>query len=339
MPKMRAIQISKPGGPFEMVEREIPEPLSHEVLIKVEACGVCHGKAVVKEGLFPRLSPPRIPGHEVMSVIHSLGANIRQLKLGQRVAVGWHGGHCFACAACRKGDFGGCEKSISTGITRDGGYAEYMMAKEEAIIEVPRELNSIQSAPLVCAGRTIFGALKDCGALAGDLVAIHGFGGLGHLALQYAVHMGFKTLVISRGKSEESLAYQLGAHYFLDTTRVDPVKELNKLGGAKAIIGLAPNSQVLSTLVAGLARHGQLMVVTATHEPLQIPPNFLLGGGRSVRGFAGGDIAETMEFSLQSKIVPLVEIFPLEKAAEAYEKMMNAEVHFRAVLRMDESTH
>jgi D-arabinose 1-dehydrogenase-like Zn-dependent alcohol dehydrogenase len=339
MPQMRAMQISRPGGPFELVYREIPEPLPNEVLIRVEACGVCHGEALVKEGFFPGISYPRIPGHEVIGVIAGMGGNLRGGKIGKRVAVGWHGGHCFACTACRKGNFWSCENAITTGLSRDGGYAEYMTAREEVIIDIPPELDSVRGAPLVCAGRTTLGALKSCGAQAGDLVAIHGLGGLGHLALQYAAKMGFKTVVLSRGKSKESLAYQLGTHVYIDTTQQDPAKELNNLGGAKAIICLAPNSKEISALVAGLGQNGKMVIVTAVNEPLSISTNLLLGRGRTLTGFAGGDIMETIAFSLLSDIFPMVEIFPLEQAAAAYDKMMNAEVHFRAVLQMDQEHH
>lgn len=335
MALMKAIQISKPGGEFELVRRDIPKPLADEILIKVEACGVCHGEAVIKEGYFPGLTYPRIPGHEVVGTVTEVGANVDMWKVGDRVGVGWHGGHCNKCKECRKGNFWGCEKSVNTGINRDGGYAEYMTAKADVTVSFPTELNWVEGAPLVCAGRTTFGALKYSGAQAGDIVAIHGLGGLGHLALQYAVKMGFKTVVISRGESKKALAKELGAHYYIDTTTTDAVKELNKLGGARAIICLAPNSKEISMLASGLGQNGKMVIVTATNEPLVVSPNIFLGRGRSITGFSGGDITETLDFSLLAKVLPKVEVFPLEQAAVAYEKMMNSKVHFRAVLKIN----
>lgn len=335
MALMHAIQISKPGGDFELVNRGIPVPLENEVLIKVEACGVCHGEAVIKEGSFPGLTYPRIPGHEVVGIIAKLGGNVTRWKVGDRVGVGWHGGHCHKCKECLKGDFLGCEKSITTGINRDGGYAEYMTAEAEVAVSFPVELDSVQAAPLVCAGRTTFGALKYSGAQAGDVVAIHGLGGLGHLALQFAIKMGFKTVVISRGTAKKQLASDLGAHVYIDTTTQDALKELNKLGGARAIICLAPNSKEISMLVAGLGQNGKMVIVTAVNEPLSIPGYLFLGRGRSISGFAGGNIAETLDFSLLTKVLPTVEVFPLEQAALAYEKMMTSKAHFRAVLKIN----
>jgi D-arabinose 1-dehydrogenase-like Zn-dependent alcohol dehydrogenase len=335
MALMRAIQVSKPHGGFELVTREIPEPLTNEALIKVEACGVCHGEAVIKEGFFPGLSYPRIPGHEVVGRIAALGSEVERWKIGDRVGVGWHGGHCMKCRECMRGNFWGCEKSETTGITRDGGYAEYMTARHEVLVSFPDELGSVEGAPLVCAGRTTFGALKYSGAQAGDVVAIHGLGGLGHLAVQYAVKMGFKTVTLSRGKEKEQLAYQLGAHVYIDTTAGDMVEQLNKLGGARAIICVAPNSKEMSALAAGLGQNGKMVIVTAVNEPLVIPPNIFLGRARSITGFAGGDINETLKFSLMARVLPMVEVFPLEQAAQAYEKMMSSKVHFRAVLKMN----
>jgi D-arabinose 1-dehydrogenase-like Zn-dependent alcohol dehydrogenase len=335
MALMRAIQISKPRGEFELVKREIPSPLANEVLIKVEACGVCHGEAVVKEGYFPGLSYPRIPGHEVIGTIAQLGKEVDKWKVGECVGVGWHGGHCFKCKECLKGNFWGCEKSLTTGVSKDGGYAEYMTARSEVVVSIPDELDSVQGAPLVCAGRTTFGALKYSGAQAGDVIAIHGLGGLGHLAVQYAVKMGFKVVVLSRGIAKEQLAYKLGAHFYIDTTSKDAVKELNKLGGARAIICLAPNNKEMSELVAGLGANGKMVIVTAVNEPMSISPNLFLGRGRSITGFAGGDIADTLSFSIQANVIPMVEVFPLEQAAQAYEKMMTSKVHFRAVLKIN----
>ena len=307
----------------------------NEILIKVEACGVCHGEAVIKDGFFPGLTYPRIPGHEVVGTIAALGSEAERWKVGDRVGVGWHGGHCGKCEQCLKGNFWGCRKSETTGITRDGGYAEYMTARADVAVSFPAELSSVEGAPLVCAGRTTFGALKYSGAQAGEVVAIHGLGGLGHLALQYAAKMGFKTVVLSRGKEKEELAYKLGAHVYIDSVGQNAVKELEKLGGAKAIICLAPNSKEMSILAGGLGQRGKMVIVTAVNEPMVIPPNIFLGRERSITGFSGGDIAETLRFSLLTKVVPMVEAFPLEQAAKAYEKMMSSKVYFRAVLKMN----
>lgn len=334
MATMKAIQISKPGAEFELVTRKIPEPGEKEVLMKVEACGVCHGDVLVQEGHFPGISYPRIPGHEVTGVIEKVGSRVKEWKAGQRVGVGWHGGHCFTCSACRRGEFGACEHSLVTGISIDCGYAEYMTTRAEALVAIPDELDSVAGAPLLCAGRTVFGALKESAAKGGDLVAIHGLGGLGHLAVQYAVRMGFKTVVLSRGKEKETLARSLGAHFYIDTDSSDAVQVLTALGGAQLILCTAPNSKAISVLVGGLRRHGQLIIVAGATEPMQVSPLQLLMGERSMSGFTGGNLEETLNFSLLFKIIPMVEVFPLEQAAAAFERMMTSKVHFRAVLKM-----
>ena len=334
MALMKAVQVSRAGGDFEIVHREIPEPGADEVRIKVEACGVCHGDAIVKDGTFPGLRYPRIPGHEVIGAIEKLGPGTDFFKAGDRVGVGWRGGHCGSCPACRRGDFRGCENPLSTGISIDGGYAEYMIARAEVLLPIPGHLESVAAAPLLCAGRTTFSALKSSVATAGDLVAIQGLGGLGHLALQYAVKMGFKTVVLSRGKSKQDLAMSLGAHLYIDTASSDPVKELRALGGAKVILCTAPNSKAVSELLGGLGRGGQAVIVAAARDPLQVPAHLLIGSGRSIIGSGAGEIADALGFSILAGIIPMVEVFPLERAAEAYEKMMNATVHFRSVLQM-----
>ena len=332
---MKAIQISSPGADFEIIQKEIPEPNDNEVLIKVEACGICHGDAIAKEGHFPGIKYPIIPGHEVVGIVDKVGLMVTNWKLGQRVGVGWHGGHCNQCSACRKGDFGACENSLTTGLHLDGGYAEYMIARHEVIVNIPDELNSVNAAPLLCAGRTTFGALKLSGAQGGDLVAIHGLGGLGHLAVQYAVKLGFKTVVLSRGKEKEELAYKLGAHVYIDTDSGEAVKQLIKLGGARVILCTAPNGKAISDLIPGLGRNGQAIIVTGAGDMMQIPPMLLLGGERSIRGSVGGNIDDAIRFSVLTKIIPMVEVFPLEQVALAYEKMMTAKVHFRSVLKID----
>ena len=334
MPLMKAIQISAPGSVFELVQVEIPEPKENEVLIKVQACGVCHGESILVDGHYPGLKYPRIPGHEVIGIIVSRGAAVERWEEGQRVGVGWHGGHCFKCAACHRGDFWACENSLTTGISRDGGYAEYMTAREEVLVSIPDEMDSVESAPILCAGRTTFGALKNSGAKGGDLVAIHGLGGLGHLAVQYAVKLGFKTVVISHSREKKFLAYKLGADNYIDTNETDAAKELSTMGGARVILCTAPNGDAISGLIKGLGRNGQIIIVTGTNDTLHIPSSLLLGGGRSVGGWVGGSVEDAINFSLLTKVAPMVEVFSLEDAAIAYEKMMTSKVHFRAVLKI-----
>ena len=331
---MKAIQVSSPGADFELIQKEIPEPGNNEVLIKVEACGICHGDSIAKQGHFPGIKYPIIPGHEVVGIVDKIGPMVTSWEVGQRVGVGWHGGHCNQCSACHKGDFGACEKSLTTGIHIDGGYAEYMIARPEAMVSIPEELNAVEAAPLLCAGRTTFGALQHSGAKGGDLVAIHGLGGLGHLAVQYAVKLGFKTIVLSRGKEKEALAYKLGAHGYIDTDAGDAVKQLIKLGGARVILCTAPNGKAIAELIPGLGRNGEAIIVAGAIDMMQIPPMLLLGGQRSIKGFVSGNIEDTLKFSVLTKVIPMVEVFPLEQVALAYEKMMTSKVHFRSVLKM-----
>jgi D-arabinose 1-dehydrogenase-like Zn-dependent alcohol dehydrogenase len=334
MALMKAVQVSSPGSDFELVQRESPSPKENEVLIKVEACGVCHGDAIVKEGRFPGLQYPRIPGHEVVGIIDQLGSASRNWRVGQRVGIGWHGGHCFQCAACRSGEFGACENSLTTAITTDGGYAEFMVARMEALNSIPDGLDPVEAAPLLCAGRTTFGALKNSAARGGDLVAIHGLGGLGHLGLQFSVKLGFETAVLSRGKEKETLARKLGAHHFIDTNTTDAAKELMNLGGAKVILCTAPNGKAISELVNGLCRNGQMIIVTYVNEITKLSLANLMRGGRSISGWVGGVPEDALRFSILTGVRPMVEVFPLEQAALAFEKMMSGTVHFRAVLKM-----
>ena len=336
MPLMKAIQVKAPGAEFELVHKEIPEPKEHEVLLKVHTCGVCHGDAIVKQGHFPGLQYPRTPGHEVIGTIVKIGSESHYWKFGQRVGVGWRGGHCFRCKSCLKGEFWACESPLATGISTDGGYAEYMIARMEVLSAIPDELSSIEAAPLLCAGTTTLGALKSSSAKAGDLIAIQGLGGLGHLALQFAVRLGYKTAVLSRGKEKETLARKLGAHLYIDTNAQNAAEELTKMGGARAIFCTAPDSKSIEGLVSGLARYGQLIIVTFVNEPIQISPVQLMRGVRSVSGWVGGNAAETLNFSVLTHVVPLVEVFPLEQADKAFERMMTAKVHFRAVLKIGE---
>jgi len=336
MSTMKAVQVPAPGAAFELVNREIPEPRENEVLLRIDACGICHGDAVAKEGHFPGIAYPRVPGHEVVGVIRKTGASAAGWKVGQRVGVGWRAGHCFQCSACRRGEFWACENALTTGLSTDGGYAEYMTARAEVLVAIPEVLSSVEAAPLLCGGSTSFGALRNSGAQGGDLVAIQGFGGLGHLALQFAVRLGFRTVVLTRSREKQELARKLGAHACIDTSSADPVKELRKMGGARVILCLAPDSRAIGELVGGLGRGGQVIIVTYASEPIQLPPALLMRGGQSIRGWVGGNMADTLSFSVLFKVVPMVEVFPLEQAAQAFEKMMSAKVHFRSVLKMHE---
>lgn len=333
MATMKAMLVRSPGGDFELVERPIPEPGAHEVLIKVEACGICHGDALAKEGGFPGLSYPRVPGHEVVGTIKKTGASVVAWKVGQRVGVGWHGGHCGFCGACRKGAFGACADSLTTGLSMDGGYAEYMIGRAEAMVGIPDELNAAQAAPLLCAGGTTLGALRHAGARGGDVVAIQGLGGLGHLAVQFAAKLGCKTVALSRGKEKQALAFQLGAHAYIDTAEEDAAKKLQSMGGARVILCTAPNGKSMGELVGGLTPNGQMVIVAFSRDPMTIPPHWLMAT-RSITGWVGGNLEETIRFSIQTGVQPMIETFPLEQAAEAYQSMMTAKVHFRAVLKM-----
>ncbi len=336
MAKMKAIQVDGPGKPFRLVEKDIPEPKDGEVLIKVQACGICHGDALVQAGHFPGLSYPRTPGHEIVGTITKMGSASKHWKEGQRVGVGWHGGHCGHCSACNKGEFSSCVESLTTGLSTDGGYAEYMVVRMEVLTEIPEELSSVDAAPLMCAGRTTYGALTSTRMKGGDLVAVHGLGGLGHLAVQYAKKLGMKVAVISRGKRKEALAKKLGAHIYIDSESADPAKELMKLGGAKVILCTAPNSEAISTLVDGLSKDGEMVIVSFSQEPMQISPGQFMRGGKSIRGWVGGTPDEALRFSVVAGVRPMIEEFPLRDAEKAFRKMMDAKVHFRSVLVMGE---
>ena len=339
MPLMKAIQVAAPGAEFELVQKEIPEPGEIEVRIKVEACGICHGDAVVKEGRFPGIQYPRVPGPEVVGKIDKLGTRVVGWQAGQRVGVGWYGGPCLKCDACQKGDPSNCESFLTTGISFDGGYAEYMTVPMQGLASIPDELLSVEAAPLLCAGRTTFTALRNSGAQAGDLVAVQGLGGLGHLGVQFARKFGYHTVAISRGRDKEALAYQLGAQNYIDAEATDAAAELKKLGGARIILATAPNSKAISGLINGLCPDGTLIIVAWQNEPMQISPWQLLGGRRSVKGWTGRPARtsseDTLQFSAMAGIVPMIEVFPLEQAAIAFEKMVSSKVHFRSVLKMD----
>lgn len=334
---MKAVQVSQAGGDFEVVERDIPSPGAQEVLIKVEACGICHSDMFVKEGAFPGINYPRVPGHEVIGRIEQVGEGVNHWKEGQRVGVGWHGGHCFECQPCRRGDFINCQNAKIAGISYDGGYAEYMVAPIEALALVPDELDSADAAPLLCAGITTFNSLRHSGAKAGDVVAIQGIGGLGHLAVQYAKAMGFKTVAISGSDSKKDLAKKLGADVYINAGSDDPAKKLQEMGGAKIILATAPSGEAITAVVGGLGVDGQLLIVAAPGENIEVSPLALIGGRKSVAGWPSGtaiDSEDTLNFSVLSGVEAMVETFPLEKAKEAYDKMMNNESRFRSVLVM-----
>jgi alcohol dehydrogenase, propanol-preferring len=334
MSKMRAVQVAKPGGSFELVERPIPEPASGEVRIKVEACGMCHSDAFVKAGAFPGLALPRVPGHEIAGRVDAVGANVTALQAGNRVGVGWHGGHCFQCNACRKGLFINCGKGRITGISFDGGYAEYVVVPWEAVARIPDELDARSAGPLLCAGITTFNALRNSGARPGETVAVQGIGGLGHLAIQYAARMGFRTVAISRGADKEALARELGAHHYVDTQKGTAAEGLNQLGGADLVLATAPHSEAIAATVGGLKGRGKLLIVAAPFEPLSVSALALLSG-KSVAGWPSGsslDSEETMAFSALTNVRPRVETFKLEQAEEAFAKVMENRIRFRAVL-------
>jgi D-arabinose 1-dehydrogenase-like Zn-dependent alcohol dehydrogenase len=336
MARMKAVQVGKAHGDFELVERDIPEPGRNQVRIKVEACGVCHSDSVTKEGLFP-IDYPRIPGHEIAGRIDAVGAGVTQWKMGQRVGVGWHGGHDFTCDACRRGDFILCDNEKITGISHDGGYAEYVVVPAEAVAQIPEDLPAADAAPLMCAGITVFNAMRNAGARAGDTVAVQGIGGLGHLGVQFARQMGFRTVAIGRGTETETLARKLGAHVYVDSGTSNPVEVLQKMGGAQVLLATAPDSKAISALMDGVKRGGKLLVVGVGAEPLTVQPISVIIPRRNLQGWPSGtamDSQDTLNFSAMTGVRPMIEKFPLEKAAEAYDHMMSGKVKFRAVLTM-----
>ena len=337
MAKMRVVQITRPTGPLELVERDIPEPARGQVRIKVEACGICHSDVVVKDGLFPGLQYPRIPGHEIAGRVDAVGEGVSNWKPGQRVGVGWHGGHCFVCDPCRRGDFILCQFEKITGLSFDGGYGEYMVAPAEAVAALPDDLPADEAAPLLCAGITVYNALRNAGARAGDLVAVQGIGGLGHLGIQYARQMGFRTVGIGRGGDKEPLARKLGAHTYVDTSASPPAAQLQQLGGARVILATAPDSKAIAALVGGLGSGGKLVIVAVSPEPLNISLMDLILARRSIQGWPAGtakDSEDTLRFSVLTGVRPMIERYPLEKAAEAYEQMISGRARFRVVLTM-----
>jgi D-arabinose 1-dehydrogenase-like Zn-dependent alcohol dehydrogenase len=337
MAKMRAVQVPQAKQPLEIVERDIPEPQPGWVRVKVEACGVCHSDSLTKEGLWPGIQYPRVPGHEVIGVIDQVGPNVSNWTTGQRVGVGWHGSHCGHCDRCRRGDFFACQvELLTTGISFDGGYAEYMLAPAKALALVPDDLSSVDSAPLMCAGLTTFNALRNSGARPGDVVGVLGIGGLGHLGVQYAAKMGFRAVAIGRGKDKEPLARKLGARHYVDSEGADPAAELNKLGGASVILATATNGDAMAAVIGGLAPRGVLMVIGAG-GPITVNPLLLISGQRSLQGWYSGtsiDSQDTLEFSSATGVQSMNEVYPLEQAADAYDRMMSGKARFRVVLDM-----
>jgi D-arabinose 1-dehydrogenase-like Zn-dependent alcohol dehydrogenase len=336
MASMRAMQVSEPGGPFELVEREVPTPGRGEALVRVHACGICHSDSFAKDGGFPGVSHPLVPGHEIAGTIEQLGEGVQGWEVAQRVGVGWFGGNCGYCEHCRRGDFMNCLHMGIPGITEDGGYADYVLVEASAMASMPDELEDEQAAPLLCAGITTFNALRHSGAQGGDLVAVLGVGGLGPLGVQFAAKLGFDTVAIARGHEKEELALRLGARHYIDSTAQDPAAELAKLGGAKVILSTVTNAPAVTAVLAGLAgAHGKLVIVGASMEPMQIPPAMLIGGGKSIVGHASGtsaDSEDTLDFSVFSGVRPMIETYPLEQANEAYERMMSGDARFRVVL-------
>lgn len=335
MAKMRVAQITRANGPIEIVERDIPAPGAGEVRLKVQACGICHSDSVVKEGLFPGIEYPRVPGHEVAGVVDAIGAGVARWKVGDRVGVGWHGGNCGYCDSCRRGDFFACQTaSLVTGITSDGGYAEYMVAPAEALAAIPAELSPIEAAPLMCAGVTTFNALRSSGARGGDLVAVLGLGGLGHLGVQFAAKMGFRTVAIARGADKEPLARQLGAWRYIDNTKSDPAVELAKLGGATAVLATVTESTAMAATIGGLAPKGTLTVIGAT-GPMTFNPLMILLKSQSIKGWYSGtsiDSQDTLRFSVLTGVRSMNEVLPFERASEGYDRMMSGNARFRVVL-------
>jgi D-arabinose 1-dehydrogenase-like Zn-dependent alcohol dehydrogenase len=334
---MKAAQIAKGGAGFEIVEREIPEPGAGHVRIKVQACGVCHTDALTVDGAWPGIQYPRVPGHEVAGIVDKVGAGVSEWKEGQRVGVGWHGGQDNTCPECRRGDFRNCRNVKIPGITYDGGYQQYMVAPVEALAAIPDSLSDVDAAPLLCAGITTYNALRHSGALPGDLVAVQGVGGLGHLGVQFASKFGYKTAAIGRGPGNAALAKKLGAHVYIDSKATNAAEELQKLGGAKVILATAPNSKAISGLIDGLATNGKLIVVGVAFDPIEVTPVQLIMGCKSIEGWVAGtpaDSEDTLRFAELSGVRPMIETYPLEQAAAAYARMMSGDAQFRVVLTM-----
>ena len=334
---MKVAAVPKPGADFEIVEREIPNPGAGQVRIKVQACGVCHSDLLTKEGAWPGIQYPRVPGHEIAGVVDVVGAGVSTWRKGQRVGVGWHGGRDNTCRECRRGDFRNCRNLQIPGISYDGGYQQYMVAPIEALASIPETLSDTEAAPLLCAGITTYNALRHSGALPGDLVAVQGVGGLGHLGIQFANKFGYKVVAIGRGSENAALAKKLGAHVYIDSQATNAAEALQKLGGAEVILATAPNSKAMSELIDGLGPNGKLMVVGASVDPIEVTPVQLINGSRTIQGWASGtsaDSEDTLRFAELSGVRPMIETYPLERAAEAYDRMLSGNAQFRVVLTM-----
>jgi D-arabinose 1-dehydrogenase-like Zn-dependent alcohol dehydrogenase len=335
MASMRAVVVKEAGGDFELEQRDVPEPGFDQALVRVHACGVCHSDMFAKEGGYPGVSFPLVPGHEIAGVVEALGDGVKGWEVGQRVGVGWFGGSCGYCEWCRRGDLINCENLEIPGITMDGGYADYVVVKANAMASMPDDLGSADAAPLLCAGITTYNALRRTGVAAGSRVAVLGVGGLGHLGVQFAVKMGFETVAIARGSDKEELARELGAHHYIDSTAGDPGQALSELGGADVILSTVTSSDAMAAVFGGLRPRGTLIVVGASMDPIGVPAAALIGGSTTIAGHASGtsrDSEDTLNFSVLAGVKPMIETMPLEDAAKAYEKMMSGDARFRMVL-------
>ena len=333
--KARSVQVAKAGAPLELVMKEVPEPSAGEVRVRVEACGVCHSDSVTVAGLFPFITYPRVPGHEVIGRIESVGDGVPQWKPGQRVGIGWYGGHCHRCEPCRRGDFMACQNPSIPGVTYDGGYADYILVPAEALAAVPDALKSVEAAPLLCAGLTTFNALRNSRAKPPDTVAILGMGGLGHLGVQFAAKMGFNTVAIARGADKEQFAYDLGARHYIDSSAIDVAAALQKLGGARVILATVTDADAMSAALGGLGYAGEFVIVGIPSKPIQAAVPGLVLQRQSIRGWPSGvsiDSEDTLKFSDITGVLPLIEKYPLDRAQEAYDRMMSGKARFRAVL-------
>ena len=335
--RMKVAQVPKPGADFEIVERPVPDPDEGQVRIRVKACGVCHSDVLVKEGLLPGIQYPRVPGHEIAGVVDEVGEGVTAWKKGQRVGVGWHGGHDNTCRECRRGDFRNCRNVKVSGVSYDGGYQQYMVAPVEALVPIPDGLSDVDAAPLLDAGITTYNALRNSGAMPGDLVAVQGLGGLGHLGVQFANRFGYNVAAIGRGSENAVLAKKLGAHVYIDSQATNAAEELQRMGGARVIIATAPNSKAMSALIDGLGPNGKLVVVGAAPDPIEVTPAQLIFGSKTIQGWAAGTPAaseDTLNFCVLTGVRPMIETYPLEKAAEAYARMLSGKAEFRVVLTM-----
>lgn len=336
MAKMRAAQVRAAQGPFEIVEREIPEPAAGSVRVKVQASGICHSDSITKQGAWPGIHYPRVPGHEVAGIVDASGAGVDGLEVGARVGLGWHGGHCGHCGSCRRGNFVMCTVAPQIpGISYDGGHADYVVAPAAALARIPEGLSAAEAGPLMCAGITTFNSLRNAGARSGDLVAVLGIGGLGHLGVQFAARMGYETVAIARGRDKEPLARQLGAHHYIDSAAQDPAKELSALGGARVVLATATSAKAMAAAIGGLAIDGTFVVLGAAHESIEVSPIFLISGRRRILGWPSGNAADsedTLAFSARNGVRPMNEVFPLERAGEAYDRMMSGKARFRVVI-------